>query len=274
MASKRNARVGLLATILILLLFALWAIVQFILLPRISTAWQSILLVGAAALLSIATLLAAIVQLTGYSLRDFRLGPPSPTSSADEISRLVSAIRSSLYADDSSLLGVLSQVLELCDRCDLHDERLWIRKELAGFGGYEQLEAELGSTEAVESWMKAWASHRLVNTYFRVGFTSERGSYEVDEWPYEQIFVAVPVQSIIDDIRTAKANHVDELSVRLVRLDRDRLHDLRTRLAQTAPGIEAPQDLQLYTRRAEYEKMLFGVRDRVSQLLTQLAQRG
>lgn len=264
----------ILSVVVVLVIFLIfWATVQFLVLPRSSQATQTTVSLIFIALGSISAFLAALAQISGYSFRELQRSSSRTVASGNHLSELIRAIRSDLYGNDSRLPDTLSQTLELCDRFGFDDHRVWIRKELAGFGGYQQLETEFGSGREVESWMNRWASYRLIETYFKVRFMNERGSYDIDEWPYERIFVATPLQKIIEEIQGAKSNHADELYIQLVRLDRGRLTQLRSRLAKISPGMEVPDDLQLFTRLAEYEKILFGVRDRVSELLTQASSR-
>jgi hypothetical protein len=270
MVRKPIFGIGLTLTVLVVFLLSLWGIVQFVLLPRMSLSWQTAVFVFVAAVLAILAVLAAVAQITGYSLRDLFSGRTSSDNvpNGNRIQELIRTIRSDLYSSDVCLPAVLSQALELCDRLGFDDYRTWIRKELAGFGGYEELEAELGSTTAVDSWINHWATHRLVDTHFKVNYLNERGSYNLDELPYGKIFIAVPVRKVAENIEGAKVDHADELFVQLVRLDRDRLMKLRNEIAEIAPGMEVPNDLKLFVRVAEYEKMLFGVRDKISELLT------
>lgn len=241
---------------------------QFVVIPGLPRPTQTNVFLFFVALASIVGVIAAIAQISGYTLRDMHVGKTSSDTSYHETLKLIDAIRSDLYGSDSRLPGAVSQAAALCDRLGLDEYRVWIRKELAGFGNYDQPENELGTDEAVKPWIDRWASHRLIKTYFKVRFLNQRGSSEMDEWPYEHIFVSKPLQMVIEEVTGAKTNHSDELSIQLVRVDRNRLLQVRATLAEISPGMEVPSDLQLFCRLAEYEKILFGVRDEISELLT------
>jgi nucleoside phosphorylase len=196
------------------------------------------------------------------------LRPSMPRSSSVE--KLIADIQSNLYLENSRLPYTLALCMDLVDQARLSEEyNEWLRMELKGFENYQEFKDAFGDARLFEAWMGKWASHRLIATYLKSAYrSSERLTMEILKLPYKKIFAAYSIAEISKRIETARTAHEFESSILLRNLGHEHLMEVKAIVAKLSPGVETPDDLQLFYGVSELDRVLNGVREKVLALLS------
>ncbi|MBP7687467.1 MAG: hypothetical protein KA765_06160 [Thermoflexales bacterium] len=193
---RKFTLVGLATIVVLFTSIVLVSVLKYVIFPLIDQNLQSDLLWVGGTFIILAGLFAALVQVSGYSIRDFfsfqpytsekqdlgqsaiRLAEetPNPEQSKninrDRTEKLIDAIQTFLYSDDSRLPHILALGIDLCDTLGLSDEYgEWLRRELNGYpDDMNTFMKKFANEKQYADWMGKWASYRFVEMYTKFEF--------------------------------------------------------------------------------------------------------
>lgn len=288
-----------LATFVILILSVVLAsALKYWIFPQIDQNLQSDLLWIVGTFIVLAGFFAALVQISGYSVRDFFSSQVHTSEKRDatrnvirlaeeglkadrhgkidreRVGRLIDEIQANLYGDNAQLPKVLTQCSDLCDTAGLSDEYgEWLRRELNGFRDIEEFKKRFPDHDQYEAWMDKWMPHRQVNAHVKFAYRSvETGRREIKSLPLPKFFVVWSITFIIDTLKDAKEKGMGEMSFVLRDIAPDLFEKIRVENRKDPWNIEIPYDLQAFMNFAEFNRILNDVRERVLALLGRVRQ--
>ena len=291
-------------TILSAILFALlaWAL-NTLLLPLLPIQWQNSLYTYGAALITTVAVVSGMVQISGFSLKDLvlpdktsnktqdqqtiinmnadqinwsgdirqlgsektlLLNSPPDSRSSDNVEKLIREIQSSLYDDNSKLPYVLTLCKDLCDMVGLTTKyKSWLMVELTG--NLDSIQSKYSKDDFTQ-WMNEWGTHRVIESYFKARYRSqETGEYNIDDLSLGKFIVPFSVAEISRTIMGAKQNKQQELYQLLRDVSPERFAEVKAQ--NFGFSVQTPNDLRMFIKVSDYEKILDDVRAMVLKLL-------
>ena len=278
---RPSTLLAVITTIFIVLIFGAGVyLLNNLFYPRLLSEWKSLFVSVAGSLGVSLVILSGFAQISGYSIKDlFRRSDseqqvdvmlPSVHSKPrnQEVAQIIEEIEYSLYSEDYNLPTVLTKCLILSELADLpKQEREWLSRELNGYG---DLGDEEDGGKYIKGDVESSASHRIIKTYFKLQYiASETHQPEIMNLPVTRMFVPYPISQLIETIQKAKRNNISELSHILIQADRKAFLDVQRFTAEHLPGSRLPYDLRAYIKITDYEDILYKVRQRVLELVSQ-----
>jgi hypothetical protein len=201
-------------------------------------------------------------------VRDRNIKDAPKVKNSIDINKLSSEIQTKLFKDNNQLSYVLTLCLDLCRELELpSDYNEWIIKELTGYDNTDDFKKGFENEDAYEDWLNKWGRHRLIDTHLKIGYrSSDTGRYNIEELPYNKIFIAQSVDQIVKDLEM-KLMGRNELSIELYKLGEDYFDEAKELVKVFPVQVNVPRDLRVFFNIGAYESLLSGIRKIVLEIL-------
>jgi hypothetical protein len=284
---SRPAAMVVAVLVLVFLICALWACVQYLVFPMLPSEFQINLVWLAAVFVAALTILASLAQITGYSLKEIFMQSVRESSARPElatvgtkdivaeaesdkslhIQRLMQEIQHDLHSTNDQLPGVLVSCLELCHLASLpEDYGRWVNLELAGYPAV--------IPDNLAEWIDKWGSHRLVPGYIelwnRDPSTRRKSTLQLST---RALFFSQPLPEVLRISRKAIADGNNRFETRLVGYGSEFVAEVEQSIREAGYDPRIMPDAPLYFGSASVLRILDGVRSRVVWLLDDVRRR-